>query len=142
MSKDVNAVLMELLGILSEATRKITDALRGVSPQHSAPRDAKAVDVLTIVEPAPTNALDRIQEFEPGPAAAEAQEEAPKKRGRRGKLPANFNEIVKGLYIDKDMSAKEIGEKFGVSHGTVAQRVMKLGLSKRGPSPAKGKKRK
>jgi uncharacterized protein YjcR len=35
------------------------------------------------------------------------------------------------MYVDQGMTAKRIAEKYGVSAATVAQRVMKLGISKR-----------
>ncbi len=134
MPQDINALLMNLLEILSKATGLIAAHLRGNAP-------APSVEEVAVPEapPAATSALDRIQQYEPGPAAAEAA--APKKRGRRGKL--NISEAdLKKMYVTDGMTAKQIAEKFGVAHGTVAQRVMKLGLSKRGPSPMKGKKRK
>src|ERR1041384_4971603 len=145
MAQDLNAALMDLLGLLSEAQHRVTTLLRGGSPVRLTsaslvqPPAAPEAEENGFEAPK-SSALDRVQEY-PKPGV-DVVEVTPGKRGRRGKLPADFDQIGKGLYIDQDMSAKEIGEKFGVSHGTVAQRVMKLGLSKRGPSPAKGKKRK
>ncbi len=132
---DTNRLLMDLLQVLSKATGLIAAHLRGNAPLPE-------VEEIVVPDVAPaaetTSALDRIQQYEPGPAAAEAA--APKKRGRRGKL--NISEAdLKKMYVTDGMTAKQIAEKFGVAHGTVAQRVMKLGLSKRGPSPMKGKKR-
>jgi len=53
-----------------------------------------------------------------------------KPRGRRGKFNITKEELKK-LYIDQGMTGKAIAEKYGVSSVTVAQRAMKMGLSKR-----------
>ena len=140
MHDDVSRLLMELLGNLTYASKKITDVLQAMhkgqeccaAPPAAAPADA---------DEAIANALDRIQAFEPGPAAVEAAEAAPKKRGRRGKLTITESELKK-LYVEEGLTARTIAEKYGVTPGTVALRVMKLGISKRGPSPRKGKKAK
>ena len=135
MHDDVSRLLMELLGNLTYASKKITDVLQAMHAGQECCAEAPAATE------APANALDRIQAFEPGPAAREAAEDAPKKRGRRGKFNITEAELKK-LYVEDGLTAKKIAEKFGVMRGTVAQRVMKLGLSKRGPSPMKGKKAK
>ncbi len=134
---DTNRLLMDLLQVLSKATGLIAAHLRGNAPLP----EVEEIVMPDAPPPAaePTSALDRIQQYEPGPAAAEAAP-APKKRGRRGKLNISEAELKK-MYVTDGMTAKQIAEKFGVAPGTVAQRVMKLGLSKRGPSPMKGKKR-
>ena len=136
MHDDVSRLLMELLGNLTYASKKITDVLQAMHRGQECCAEAPAATE-TIA-----NALDRIQEFEPGPADdGDAADEAPKKRGRRGKF--NITEAgLKKLYVEDGLTAKQIAEKYGVMRGTVAQRVMKLGLSKRGPSPMKGKKAK
>ena len=140
MHDDVSRLLMELLGNLTYASKKITDVLQAMHKGQeccAAPAAAPAA-----ADEAIANALDRIQQFEPGPAAMEAAEAAPKKkRGRRGKFKITEAELKK-LYVEDGLTAKKIAEKFGAKPGTVAQRVMKLGLSKRGPSPMKGKKAK
>ena len=142
MHDDVSRLLMELLGNLTYASKKITDVLQAMHKGQeccvSAPSAAPALSAAEEI----ANALDGIQVFEPGPAAVEAAEDAPKKkRGRRGKFKITEAELKK-LYVEDRMTAKQIGAKYGVKPGTVAQRVMKLGLSKRGPSPMKGKKAK
>ncbi len=138
MAQDVNAALMDILGLLSEASHRLTSLMRGGAPV-SLPREPASA----FSEPAeetPSSSLDRIQEFEPGPkATADVVEEMPKRRGRRGKFNVSTEDLKK-MYVDQGMTAKAIGEKYGVAHGTVAQRVMKLGLSKRGKREKKGKK--
>ena len=136
---------MDLLGLLSEATSRITQLLRGGAPISLGSRIQMAIPAPAAGDnghdaPAAAPALDRILEYEKPEAGEMEEASAPKRRGRRGKLNIEEAELKK-LYIDQGLTAKEIGEKFGVAPGTVAQRVMKLGLSKRGPSPAKGKKR-
>ena len=140
MHDEVSRLLMELLGNLTYASKKITDVLQAMHKgQECCVAAPAATPALSAAEEI-ANALDRIQVFEPGPAV-EAAEDAPKKRGRRGKLTITEAELKK-LYVEDRMTAKQIGAKYGVKPGTVAQRVMKLGLSKRGPSPMKGKKAK
>jgi hypothetical protein len=143
MSSDANQNLMEILGLLSEATKRITDMLRGVSsgPSSIAVARAPAPAAAPQDSPAPVpveSALDRIQEFQEAGAPAE---DASQRRGRRGRLTISEADLKK-LYVDEGKTAKQIAEIYGVAPGTVAQRVMKLGLSKRGPSPMKGKSRK
>jgi hypothetical protein len=140
MPQDINPLLMNLLEILSKATGLIAAHLRGNAPASYAP--APSVEEVAVPEPVPaaTSALDRIQDYEPAPAAVAEEADTPKKRGRRGKL--NISEAdLKKMYVADGLTAKQIAAKFGVAPGTVAQRVMKLGLSKRGPSPMKGRKR-
>jgi len=138
----VSRLLMELLGNLTYASKKITDVLQAMHKGQECCAAAPTVAPVSAATEAIANALERIQEFESGPAAVEAADGAPKKkRGRRGKLIITEAELKK-LYVEDRMTAKQIGEKYGVKPGTVAQRVMKLGLSKRGPSPMKGKKAK
>jgi hypothetical protein len=60
----------------------------------------------------------------------------PAKRGRRSSFEITKEELKK-MYVDEGMTAKEIAEKYGVAPVTVAQRAMKLGISKRAK---KGKK--
>ncbi len=138
MAQDINRLLMDLLGILSQATGMIANHLRGGAPA-AVPMVEEAPELEEPGEPA--SALDRIQQYEPTPAAAAQQTAAPRKRGRRGKLNISAADLKK-MYVDDRMTTKQIAEKFGVAPGTVAQRVMKLGLTKRGPSPMKGKKKK
>ena len=54
----------------------------------------------------------------------------PGKRGRRSSFNVTEAELKK-MYITDGMTAKAIAEKYGVAPVTVAQRAMKLGLSKR-----------
>jgi len=54
-----------------------------------------------------------------------------KTRGRRSKFDITKEELKK-LYVDQGMTAKEIAAKYGVAPVTVAQRAMKMGISKRG----------
>ena len=54
----------------------------------------------------------------------------PKKRKNGGKLKISREELRK-LYLTDGLTAKQIAEKCGVSHGTVAERIIKLGLSRR-----------
>ena len=140
MHDDVSRLLMELLGNLTYASKKITDVLQAMHKGQECCAEAPAA--APAATEAPANALDRIQAFEPGPAVMEDAEDAPKKkRGRRGKFKITEAELKK-LYVEDGLTAKKIAEKYGVKPGTVAQRVMKLGLSKRGPSPMKGNKAK
>ena len=130
--------LMEILALLSEATKKMTEILLGGTPITT----SGGVVSLPTPASAPTESqarspLDRIQQYEPGPAAQAATEGRPRKRGRF-KIS---DEELKRMYLEKGMTAREIGEIFGVAAGTVAQKVMKLGLSKRGTSPKKGKEK-
>lgn len=87
---------------------------------------------------ASNSALDRIQEFEPGAKVAEAEVEAPRKRGKLSATP----EELKKLYIDERMTAKEIAEKYGCAPGTVAIKLQKLGISKRAKTEAPKEKTK
>ncbi len=52
---------------------------------------------------------------------------------QRGRLTATPEELKK-LYIDDGKTAKQIAEQFGVHPGTISQRLMKLGLTKREPA--------
>jgi hypothetical protein len=61
--------------------------------------------------------------------------EGPGKRAKRGSFNVTKEELAK---LRETFTAKEIGEKFGVSPMTVAQRASKLGLT----SPRKGKGKK
>ena len=112
MAQDVNAALMDLLGLLSEATSRVTQLLRGGAPLSVASTRVMMPVVETVAEEAPAagsnggSALDRVN--------ADVVDVTPKKRGRRRKFNITPEELKKH-YIDQGMSAKEIGEKYGVS---------------------------
>jgi ATP-dependent Clp protease ATP-binding subunit ClpA len=73
---------------------------------------------------------DREDEDEAPVSSRKSDGARPGKRGKRSRLDISKEELKK-MYVDQGMTAKRIAEKYGVSAATVAQRVMKLGISKR-----------
>ncbi len=95
---------------------------------HAPPRDG-----------APARALDAAPGRRPASEeapAGDAEEEEPsrparrRRQGRKTRLNCTREEL-KRMYVDQGMTAKQIAEKYGVAAVTVAQRAMKLGISKR-----------
>jgi hypothetical protein len=138
----LSRLLMDLLGSLTDASKKITEVMMAMA----GPAAAAAPAPVAAPEPTPaepsvaekvTRALDRIQEFEPGP---KAQEEKPRKRAKRGKLTITADALKKA-YVDENRTAKSIAEEHGVSPATINLRLREWKISKRGAGKGKrGKK--
>ena len=134
MDHQTKEILLEVAGILSDASKKVMDLLRQGS--------AASLSSASGTQPGPSqptnnggssSPLDRIQEFEPGPKMQE--EEAPRRRAPKGSFAPSKSEL-ETMY--STMSAREIGEKHGVSASTVNLRLRDLGISKPGRNGKKG----
>jgi hypothetical protein len=159
MDRDLNRLLFELLGTLSEATRKISEILcreAGGGP-GAAEEAAEPVARLGAGLAEAVTALERAQapeegssedaaapdEVDPPEAADPVEPPAPAVR-RRGRLTVTEEELRR-LYIDEDLPARVIAERFGVSAAAINQRLRLWGIGKRAargtrnvPSPAGG----
>ena len=139
----LSRLLMDLLGSLTDASSKITEVMRAMAGPApiAAPTPVAGPEPTSatsnVVEEKVTRALDRIQEFEPGP---KAQEDKPRKRGKRGKLTIT-SDALKKAYVDENRTAKSIAEEHGVSPATINLRLREWKISKRGAGKGKrGKK--
>jgi hypothetical protein len=135
-------LLMDLLGSLTDASKKITEVMMAMSgPAAAAAPAPVAAPTTTSAALSPvaekiTSALDWIQEFEPGP---KTQEEKATKR-KRGKLTITADALKKA-YVDENRTAKSIADEHGVSTATINLRLRVWKISKRGAGKGKrGKK--
>jgi DNA-binding NarL/FixJ family response regulator len=135
----LSRMLMDLLGSLTDASKKITEVMRamaGPAVAATAPIEAPAPTpaVPNVVSETIHRALDRIQEFEPGSRAQE------RKTRKRGKLNITEAELRKA-YVEDGRTAKAIAEEHGVSPATINLRLREWKISKRGAGKGKrGKK--
>ena len=154
MDKDRD-MLLEILGVLSETTKKITEILcRGARPEPtSATSDqpdlfAKVAEQVQVVasvleearkpqeEPA-TNITEALSSPTTAPPAAkEPQQDHPDTDAhppirQRGRLTITEEELRK-LYIEENLPARIIAERFQVSAAAINQRLRLWGIQKRG----------
>ena len=141
--------LLEILGLLSEATKKITEILRVIGSRRPLTQEQTALvaDVAERVDHVLANVLDQVPASLPEiPAQQFAQEVQadtnvavfpplaadPNPPRRRNRLTITEEEL-QNLYIEEDLPARIIAERYQVSAAAINQRLRLWGIQKRGP---------